>query len=98
MQSAFGIKHLYTEKSRLKHLELEKTFLGAFCWLENLNVLNGSTLGKAVTYAKKRRKYMENCLLNGICCILNNTAKNATRPLTDGRKNWLFSDTPKGAS
>ena len=30
--------------------------------------------------------------------ISNNAAENAIRPFTVGRKNWLFADTPKGAS
>ena len=93
------LKHLSPEDHRLKRLELEKPILEAFwCWLENLNVLNGSALGKAVTYAKNQRKYMENYLLDGRCSISNNAAENAIRPFTVGRKNWLFADTPKGAS
>lgn len=93
------LKHLSPEDRRLKRLELEKPILEAFwCWLENLNVLNGSALGKAVTYAKNQKKYMENYLLDGRCSISNNAAENAIRPFTVGRKNWLFADTPKGAS
>lgn len=30
--------------------------------------------------------------------IDNNRAENAIRPFVTGRKNWLFSDTPKGAT
>ena len=30
--------------------------------------------------------------------ISNNAAENAIHPFTVGRKNWLFADTPKGAS
>ena len=55
-------------------------------------------MGKAVTYALNQKKYMENYLLDGRCCISNNAAENAIRPFTVGRKNWLFADTPKGAS
>ncbi len=40
---------------------------------------------------------MENYLLDGRCALSNNVAENAIRPFTVGRKNWLFSDTPKGA-
>jgi len=32
----------------------------------------------------------------GYLNIDNNTAENATSPFVIGRKNWLFSDTPKG--
>lgn len=81
-----------------KRLELEQPILEAFwCRLANLNVLNSSALGKAVTYAKNQKKYMENYLLDGRCSISNNAAENANRPFTVGRKNRLFADTPKGA-
>lgn len=41
---------------------------------------------------------MENYLLDGRCSLSNNAAENAIRPFPVGRKNWLFADTPKGAS
>lgn len=82
-----------------KRLELEKPILEAFwCWLEKLEPLKGSALGKAVTYALNQRPYMENYLLDGRCALSNNAAENAIRPFTVGRKNWLFADTSKGAS
>lgn len=73
------LKTLSPEERKCKRLELEKPILEAFwCWLENLNVLRGSALGKAVTYAKKQKKYMENYLLDGRCSISNNAAENAS--------------------
>ena len=94
-----GLANLLPEERYCRRLELEKPVLEAFwCWLENLTVLNGSALGKAVTYAKNQKPYMENYLLDGRCSISNNAAENSIRPFTIGRKNWLFSDTPKGAS
>ena len=67
-------------------------------WLESLNPLKGSALGKAVTYAINQKPYLENYLLDGRCSISNNSAENSIRPYAVGRKNWLFADTPKGAS
>lgn len=94
-----GLANLLPEERYSRRLELEKPVLEAFwCWLENLTVFNGSALGKAVTYAKNQKPYMENYLLDGRCSISNNAAENSIRPFTIGRKNWLFSDTPKGAS
>jgi transposase len=94
-----GLANLSPEERYCRRLELEKPVLEAFwCWLENLTVLNGSALGKAVTYAKNQKPYMENYLLDGRCSNSNNAAENSIRPFTIGRKNWLFSDTPKGAS
>lgn len=94
-----GLADLSPEERYNRRLKLEKPVLEAFwCWLENLTVLNGSALGRAVTYAKNQKPYMENYLLDGRCSISNNAAENSIRPFTVGRKNWLFSDTPKGAS
>ena len=94
-----SLKDLTPKERFCKRLELEKPILEVFwCWLESLTVLKGSALGKAVTYAMNQRPFMENYLLDGRCAISNNAAENAIRPFTVGRKNWLFADTPKGAS
>lgn len=94
-----SLKDLTPKERFCKCLEVEKPILEAFwCWLESLTVLKGSALGKAVTYAMNQRPFMENYLLDGRCAISNNAAENAIRPFTVGRKNWLFADTPKGAS
>ncbi|SUY52736.1 IS66 family transposase [Lacrimispora sphenoides] len=94
-----GLKSLSSEERFCKRLELEKPVLEAYwCWLDNLSVLKGSALGKAVTYEQNQKSYMENYLLDGRCSISNNTAENAIRPFAVGRKNWLFADTPRGAS
>lgn len=86
------------DKRKAERLRLGKPILEAFwCWLDLLNPLKGSRLGKAVTYAHNQKPYMENYLLDGRCSISNNIAENSIRPFTVGRKNWLFSDTPKGA-
>jgi transposase len=36
--------------------------------------------------------------LDDRCSLSNNLSENSIRPVTVGRKNWLFSDTPDGAS
>lgn len=94
-----SLKTLSPEDRFYKRLELEKPVLEAFwCWLDSLNTLKGSSLGKAVTYAQNQKPYMENYLLDGRCSLSNNAAENAIRPFAVGRKNWLFADTPKGAT
>jgi len=54
-------------------------------------------LGKAVTYALNQKETLNNFLLDGRIEISNNRAENAIRPFVTGRKNWLFSDTQRGA-
>lgn len=68
-------------------------------WAEKIypTVLPKTQLGKAFDYAFKRKAYLGNYFKNGNCVISNNIAENAIRPFIVGRKNWPFSDTPKGA-
>lgn len=56
-----------------------------------------SPLGKAVYYALNQWECLMCFTRNGTVPIDNNPAENAIRPFVIGRKNWLFSDTPKGA-
>jgi transposase len=39
-----------------------------------------------------------NYLLDGNCSISNNLIENSIRPFTVGRRNWLFSGSPRGAA
>lgn len=92
------LEDLQPNKRKEERLRLEKPVLEAFwSWLENLSPMSGSALAKARKYALNQKPYMENYLLDGRCSISNNLAENSIRPFTVGRKNWLFSDTPKGA-
>ena len=74
-------------------------FEAFWSWAEKIapTVLPKTQLGKAFDYAFKRREFLGNYLNDSDCAISNNAAENAIRPFTVGRKNWLFSDTPKGA-
>lgn len=55
-------------------------------------------LGKAVSYALNQWERLERYTLNGLLRPDNNLAENAIRPFVVGRKNWLFSATPAGAT
>lgn len=92
------LKDMSPEDRYIKRQELARPVLEAFwSWLETVNALPGSKLGKAVTYASNQKPYMENYLLDGRLSLSNNAAENAIRPFAVGRKNWLFADSPKGA-
>lgn len=87
----------YNERYQ-KRLEQAKPVLDAFwSWVSSLNVLQGSNLGKAVTYALNQKEALNSFLLDGRTEISNNRAENSIRPFVNGRKNWLFSDTKHGA-
>ncbi len=55
-------------------------------------------LKKAITYIRNREDFLMTYLEDGRCSLSNNLSENSIRPITVGRKNWLFSDTPDGAS
>ena len=83
-----------------QRLVQEGPVLEAFwSWVEETapKSLPNSKLGKAFTYAKNQKPGLMNYLLDGNCSISNNLAENSIRPFTIGRKNWLFSGSPKGA-
>ena len=79
-------------------LEKHPPVLEAFwSWLDNQRPAKGSRMEKTVNYVQNRRPHLATYLEDRRCSFSNNLSENAIRPFTVGRKNWLFSDTPKGA-
>lgn len=68
-------------------------------WLrqKTLDPIPGGKLTEAVPNAQNQRPYLSAFLDHGEVDVSNNSAENAICPFTVGRKNWLFSDTTKGA-
>ncbi len=56
-----------------------------------------STVGTALNYLNNQWSTLICYIDDGRLQIDNNHTENAIRPFVVGRKNWLFSDTPKGA-
>ena len=56
-----------------------------------------SKFAKALTYFKNRRNDLMTYLEDGHCSLSNNWSENSIRPVTVGRKNWLFSSSVDGA-
>ena len=67
-------------------------------WLleKNLRVLPKSPLGQAISYSLTNWIALTRYLGNGILDIDNNRAERLMRPITLGRKNWLFSGNDHG--
>ena len=67
-------------------------------WLRQNQVLPGSALGKAIAFAlgqwRKLIRYLDHPQLTPD----NNSCEQAIRPFVIGRKNWLFSGSPRGAA
>jgi len=86
------------EERYKKRLELSKPVSDEFFeWVSSLNALPKSLLGKAVHYSLSQRGYLENVYLDGRLEISNNRAERSIKPFVQGRKQWLFSNTPNGA-
>lgn len=68
-------------------------------WLEQSlhQVPPKSVLGKALHYLHGQWSKLTAFLDDGHIPLDNNPAENAIRPFVIGRKNWLFSHTPRGA-
>ena len=68
-------------------------------WLDEKQVYITPTsdAGKAVNYALGQWKNFFNYLNSAELTPDNNIIENAIRPFVIGRKNWLFSNTPRGA-
>jgi hypothetical protein len=56
-----------------------------------------NALGKAISYLASNWSKLERYVEEGYLPLDNNAAERTIRPFVIGRKNWLFSDTPKGA-
>lgn len=82
-----------------RRLKDQKPVIEAFLkWVDRQSTIKGSRLEKAVTYCKNQSPYMMTYLEDARCSLSNNISENSIRPITLGRKNWLFSDTVDGAN
>jgi len=89
---------LEPEERHKKRLEYSKPVSDEFfVWVGSLNALPKSLLGAAIHYALSQRKYLENVYLDGRLEFSNNRAERSIKPFVQGRKQWLFSNTPNGA-
>lgn len=89
--------HSYEQRKEWR-LQKEKPVLDAFWeWVSKQNPRKGSRFEKAVNYALNHKTEFMTYLEDGRCSFSNNLSENSIRPFTVGRKNWLFSNTPKGA-
>ena len=73
-----------------------------FGWVDsvygkNIMATSKSNMGKALAYAINQRVQLENVLCDGRLELSNNRAERSIKPFVIGRKNWLFSNTEKGA-
>ena len=86
------------EKRYQLRLQKEKPVLEAFwVWAEHQAPVKGSKFYTAINYVLNRKTELMNYLLDGHCSLHNNATEHLAKSFAVGRKNWLFSDTPRGA-
>ena len=91
----------YTPEQRHQlRLEKSKPVLDKMnAWLEKSlkHAAPQSKLSNALLYMQQRWEELTHYLSDGMLEIDNNGAENQIRPFALGRKNWLFSGSPRGA-
>ena len=99
IQHLYKIEHmcddagLSPEERKAKRQELARPIMEAMkLWMETEGVKysESSLIGKAITYAYTRWDNMMRYLEDGRLLLDNNLAENEIRPITLGRKNYLF--------
>ena len=99
IQHLYKIEHmcddagLSPEERKVKRQELARPIMEAMkLWMETEGVKysKNSLTGKAITYAYTRWDNMMRYLEDGRLLLDNNLAENEIRPITLGRKNYLF--------
>jgi hypothetical protein len=95
------LAHDLSPEDRLRmRLEKSQPILDSLkTWLEvqAIAALPKSPIGKAVTYCLNQWPKLTAFLLDGRLELDNNRSERAIKPMVIGRKNWLFSNTPRGA-
>lgn len=94
------LKDVSPEERYTVRLERSRPVLDAFsAWLreQTPKVLPKSALGQAIKYCRSQWEKLEGFLLDGRLEIDNNRSERSIKPFVIGRKNWLFSNTPRGA-
>jgi transposase len=89
------------EARHAARLQRSRPVLNAFqAWLANqaARVLPKSALGQAITYCTNQWAKLIVFLKDGRLELDNNRSERAIKPVVIGRKNWLFANTPKGAT
>lgn len=99
----YGLERQWQKLSAAQRTECRqaeaKPLLDDFgAWLSKQEVNPEGLLGKAVAYTRKEWPRLRVYLEDGRLSIDNNEVENAIRPFAIGRKAWLFSNTPTGAT
>lgn len=94
------LKGCSPQERAAKRLELSGPVLeGFWSWVSETSAkfTPNESLRKALQYSINQKKYLETFLEDGRIPISNNECEACIRPFANGRKAWLFADSPEGA-
>ena len=110
-QGLIFIKKIYEVEDEIKNSSVENRFYIRLTrsipitkefekWIQEQipKVSPESLAGKALKYARNEWSYLMNCFSSGEFQLDNNYIESHIRPFTIGRKNWMFSVKPEGAT
>ena len=102
IQKLYALETRLKEKSALERMaerqKLAKPILDELHnWLTSQKVIGTGKLGAAIKYTVGQWPKLVRYVEDGHLSIDNNRAERAVKSMVIGRKNWLFSDTPRGA-
>ena len=87
------------ERKKLRNEKIKPIIDRFYLWCDQVDPRGvNKDFEKALTYARNQKEALCRFLEDGNIPAHNNRAENAIRPFVIGRKNWLFSQTAKGAS
>jgi transposase len=95
------LKDVTREERYEARIKRSQPILEAFsAWLheQNAKVLPKSALGQAINYCLNQWDKLIAFIKDGLLEIDNNRSERSIKPFVIGRKNWIFSNTPKGAN
>ncbi|MBR3235739.1 MAG: IS66 family transposase [Atopobiaceae bacterium] len=87
------------ERARLRAGDVGRAMREFESWCRAMlpHATPGLKLEEALRYALAYMPYVRNAIDEGRAELTNNRAERAVKPFVLGRKNWLFSNTPRGA-
>ena len=85
-------------EERLKHSQPILDNFKQWLKYQSPRITPKSALGKAIKYCRNQWDKLEAFMLDGRLEISNNRAERSIKPFVIGRKNWMFSNTSKGAT
>ncbi len=88
------------DRKKQRQLKLQEKVDAYFEWVKfkYSQVTHNSTIGKALAYSINQEEYLRMFLTDGKIPMDNNYAKQAIRPFTIARKNFVLIDSSKGAN